>query len=106
MHALVPTPRPHPPPSPQRAILIWLSILFFGNPVTPFSVLGTAMVILGVLLYNWALRSNKDKAAQSPQHPTSTATAAARTPSGLTSGIVRGRSPVSRRHDSPTNSNV
>ncbi len=93
-------------PASQRAILIWLSILFFGNPVTPFSVLGTGMVILGVLLYNWALRTNKDKAALSPQHPASVnATAIARTPSGVASGAVRGRSPVSRRHDSPT-SNV
>ena len=39
----------------KRAILIWLSIAFFGNPVTALSVLGTVMVTGGVLLYNWAL---------------------------------------------------
>ena len=40
----------------KRAILIWLSILFFGNPVTTFSILGTVMVTGGVLLYNWSLQ--------------------------------------------------
>eukprot|EP01062_Namystynia_karyoxenos_P056236 TRINITY_DN47203_c0_g1_i1.p1 TRINITY_DN47203_c0_g1~~TRINITY_DN47203_c0_g1_i1.p1 ORF type:complete len:373 (+),score=140.16 TRINITY_DN47203_c0_g1_i1:109-1119(+) len=38
----------------KRALLIWLSILFFGNPVTPKSYLGTAMVIAGVFAYNYA----------------------------------------------------
>ena len=50
------------PPSPfsvantgKRAFLIWTSILLFGNEVTFLSGLGTAIVILGVLLYNIAI---------------------------------------------------
>lgn len=38
----------------KRALLIWLSILLFGNPVTFLSGVGTLTVILGVLLYNKA----------------------------------------------------
>ena len=38
----------------KRALLIWLSVILFGNPVTPLSALGTVIVILGVLLYNKA----------------------------------------------------
>lgn len=38
----------------KRALLIWLSVLLFGNPVTLLSGMGTATVILGVLLYNKA----------------------------------------------------
>ena len=38
----------------KRALLIWLSVLLFGNPVTFLSGLGTVIVILGVLLYNKA----------------------------------------------------
>ncbi|XP_053204872.1 solute carrier family 35 member E2B-like [Panonychus citri] len=38
----------------KRALLIWLSVIVFGNPVTYLSWLGTATVILGVLLYNKA----------------------------------------------------
>merc|ERR1712002_740788 len=38
----------------KRALLIWLSVLLFGNPVTFLSGLGTLTVILGVLLYNKA----------------------------------------------------
>ncbi len=38
----------------KRALLIWLSVILFGNAVTPLSALGTAIVILGVLLYNKA----------------------------------------------------
>jgi solute carrier family 35 protein E2 len=40
----------------KRAVLIWSSILLFGNPVTTLSALGTFIVILGVLLYNIALQ--------------------------------------------------
>ena len=36
----------------KRALLIWLSIMFWGNPVTPLSVLGTAFVVAGVFAYN------------------------------------------------------
>lgn len=36
----------------KRALLIWLSILIFHNPVTFFSGVGTLTVIFGVILYN------------------------------------------------------
>lgn len=38
----------------KRALLIWLSVILFGNPVTLLSGLGTVVVILGVLAYNKA----------------------------------------------------
>jgi len=38
----------------KRAILIWLSVLVFGNQVTFWSAAGTAFVLIGVLLYNKA----------------------------------------------------
>ena len=38
----------------KRALLIWLSVLLFGNKVTALSGLGTVVVISGVLLYNKA----------------------------------------------------
>jgi drug/metabolite transporter (DMT)-like permease len=38
----------------KRALLIWLSILLFGNPVTLWSGVGTLAVTGGVLLYNQA----------------------------------------------------
>lgn len=38
----------------KRACLIWLSVLLFGNPVTLWSGIGTAVVIAGVLLYSKA----------------------------------------------------
>merc|ERR1719300_1572892 len=38
----------------KRALLIWLSVILFGNPVTFLSGLGTMVVILGVLIYNKA----------------------------------------------------
>ena len=41
----------------KRALLIWLSILYFGNPVTLMSALGTAICIAGVLAYNQARRA-------------------------------------------------
>lgn len=45
----------------KRALLIWLSVLTFGNPVTPLSAVGTVVVILGVLLYNkarnWSIKT-------------------------------------------------
>ena len=44
----------------KRAFLIWLSIILFNNPVTILSGLGTAIVILGVLLYNKAQECDKN----------------------------------------------
>jgi solute carrier family 35 protein E2 len=38
----------------KRALLIWLSVLYFGNPVTWLSALGTVMCICGVFSYNRA----------------------------------------------------
>lgn len=38
----------------KRAILIWLSILIFHNPITFMSGLGMVLVSVGVLLYNQA----------------------------------------------------
>lgn len=38
----------------KRAVLIWLSVIIFHNPVTFVSWLGTILVIFGVFLYNKA----------------------------------------------------
>ena len=38
----------------KRALLIWLSVVIFHNPVTFLSGLGTMIVIVGVILYNEA----------------------------------------------------
>ena len=38
----------------KRALLIWLSVLIFHNPVTFLSGFGTITVIFGVVLYNEA----------------------------------------------------
>ena len=38
----------------KRAILIWASVLVFGNPVTFLSGLGTMIVTFGVFVYNKA----------------------------------------------------
>lgn len=38
----------------KRALLIWSSVIIFGNKVTPLSWLGTITVILGVFMYNKA----------------------------------------------------
>ena len=43
----------------KRALLIWISVLVFHNPVTFFSGLGTLIVILGVILYNEAQDADK-----------------------------------------------
>lgn len=40
----------------KRAILIWLSILVFNNPITLLSGFGMALVSVGVLLYNQAIQ--------------------------------------------------
>lgn len=36
----------------KRAVLIWVSVIIFQNPVTLFSGLGTTIVFLGVIMYN------------------------------------------------------
>jgi solute carrier family 35 protein E2 len=38
----------------KRAMLIWLSVLWFGNPVTFWSAAGTLIVVVGVFAYNYA----------------------------------------------------
>ena len=40
----------------KRALLIWLSILYFGNAVTALSAFGTVICIGGVFAYNHARR--------------------------------------------------
>eukprot|EP01082_Thalassiosira_pseudonana_P005820 g5535.t1 g5535 contig2:727806-729308(+) len=40
----------------KRALLVWASILYFGNPVTTSGVLGVIMVVSGVFLYNHVRR--------------------------------------------------
>lgn len=41
----------------KRALLIWISVLVFGNAVTPLAKLGTAICLLGALWYNYARQS-------------------------------------------------
>lgn len=48
----------------KRALLIWLSVLIFHNPVTFLSGFGTLTVIFGVIIYNEA-RDKEKKAASS-----------------------------------------
>lgn len=50
----------------KRAILIWMSVLYFGNPMSDYAVLGTVLVIGGVFWYNKARRKDT-------KTPTSTA---------------------------------
>jgi len=38
----------------KRALLIWLSVLYFGNPLTLMSAFGTVVCIAGVFAYNHA----------------------------------------------------
>ncbi|KAG1661249.1 Solute carrier family 35 member E2B [Nymphon striatum] len=45
----------------KRALLIWLSVVMFGNPVTFLSGLGTGIVIFGVLCYNKAREYDADR---------------------------------------------
>lgn len=40
----------------KRALLVWASILYFGNPVTNSGVVGIMMVVVGVFLYNHVRR--------------------------------------------------
>jgi len=48
----------------KRALLIWLSVLIFHNPVTFLSGFGTLTVIFGVVMYNEA-RDMEKKVASS-----------------------------------------
>ncbi|XP_038074303.1 solute carrier family 35 member E2A-like [Patiria miniata] len=48
----------------KRALLIWLSILVFHNPVTVLSGVGTIIVVLGVFLYNRAREYEQNRQAQ------------------------------------------
>lgn len=36
----------------KRALLVWASLLYFGNPVTNSGIAGMGMVVIGVFLYN------------------------------------------------------
>ncbi|CAF1226857.1 unnamed protein product, partial [Didymodactylos carnosus] len=49
----------------KRALLIWLSVLIFHNPVTFLSGFGTLIVIFGVILYNEARDLEKKTIEQS-----------------------------------------
>ncbi|CAF1319977.1 unnamed protein product, partial [Didymodactylos carnosus] len=49
----------------KRAVLIWLSVLIFHNPVTLLSGFGTIIVIFGVILYNEARDLEKKTTEQS-----------------------------------------
>ncbi|KAL3778384.1 hypothetical protein HJC23_003193 [Cyclotella cryptica] len=40
----------------KRALLVWASILYFGNPVTSNGIVGILMVVSGVFLYNHVRR--------------------------------------------------
>ena len=50
----------------KRALLIWLSVLYFGNTVTPLSAFGTAMCISGVFLYNHVRRKRVERGGVVP----------------------------------------
>mmetsp|Transcript_99338 Transcript_99338/g.289912 ORF Transcript_99338/g.289912 Transcript_99338/m.289912 type:complete len:366 (-) Transcript_99338:85-1182(-) len=45
----------------KRALLIWISVLVFGNPVTPLAQLGTAVCLLGALWYNVARQASQSR---------------------------------------------
>merc|ERR1712029_1175174 len=53
----------------KRALLIWLSVILFGNPVTFLIGLGTLVVIVGVLIYN---KAREVDAQRLTKHPKST----------------------------------
>ena len=40
----------------KRALLVWASVLYFGNPVTNSGIVGVMMVVSGVFLYNHVRR--------------------------------------------------
>ena len=43
----------------KRALLVWASILYFGNPVTSSGIFGILMVVVGVFLYNHVRRMHQ-----------------------------------------------
>eukprot|EP00419_Tripos_fusus_P015214 CAMPEP_0172737322 /NCGR_PEP_ID=MMETSP1074-20121228/117410_1 /TAXON_ID=2916 /ORGANISM="Ceratium fusus, Strain PA161109" /LENGTH=346 /DNA_ID=CAMNT_0013566699 /DNA_START=11 /DNA_END=1051 /DNA_ORIENTATION=+ len=47
----------------KRALLIWISVLVFGNRVTPLAGLGTAICLSGALCYNFARQQLHTKQA-------------------------------------------
>ena len=49
----------------KRALMIWLSVLWFGNQVTFLSGLGTMVVTVGVFLYNQARQYDDARMAPS-----------------------------------------
>lgn len=75
----------------KRAVLIWLSVLFFGNPVSLLSVLGTGAVVGGVFLYNWA-REKEFVAKASPtaevRSPSSSPLALSPSPPAISSAVI------------------
>ena len=77
----------------KRAILIWLSIAFFGNPVTALSVLGTVMVTGGVLVYNWALHHSGGATSGGVVDKDSVYNSTAGAAGVPRAGSTRGRSP-------------
>lgn len=55
----------------KRAVLIWLSVLVFGNEVSILGAVGTVMVTCGVFLYQKAKTHQKqlqDKARQDKEN--------------------------------------
>ncbi|XP_030639596.1 solute carrier family 35 member E2A [Chanos chanos] len=44
----------------KHALSVWLSIIVFSNPVTALSAVGTALVFVGVMLYNKAKQIQRD----------------------------------------------
>jgi len=40
----------------KRALLVWASILYFGNPITSSGIVGILMVVAGVFMYNHVRR--------------------------------------------------
>ncbi|XP_032118024.1 solute carrier family 35 member E2B isoform X5 [Sapajus apella] len=56
----------------KHALSIWLSVIVFGNKITSLSAVGTALVTVGVLLYNKA-RQHQQEALQSLAAATSRA---------------------------------
>ncbi len=53
----------------KRALLIWLSVLYFGNEVTPTSAFGTILCIFGVFLYNHVRRTVARSSESAKQLP-------------------------------------
>lgn len=46
----------------KRALLIWISVMVFGNRVTPAAWVGTAVCLLGAFWYNFARQQGQQKA--------------------------------------------